>query len=138
MPIRIRASDELSLIVAIFEGVVTGEEFEATVAPLIAQPKYATMRLTLADMTGAVRGDASAEIVRRQARHSSFHVDNNIEGTARLAIAAPSDEFFGLGRMYEMLRGGSPVDVAVFRTLPEAESWLELPDDYEARLTDVD
>ena len=138
MPIRIRANDELGLIVATFEGVITGEEFEATVTPVIEQPQYASMRLTLADFTGALRGDASTEIVRRQARHSSFHVDGRIQGTARLAIAATSDEFFGLGRMYEMLRGGSPVDVAVFRTLAEAEVWLELPDDYGARLSDID
>jgi hypothetical protein len=138
MPIRIRASDELSLIVAIFEGVIAGEEFETKVAPVIAQPKYATMRLSLADLTGALIGDAPSETIRRQARNSSFHVDGNIKGTARLAIAAPSDELFGLGRMYEMLRGGSPVDVAVFRTLSEAESWLELPDDYKAQLADID
>jgi hypothetical protein len=50
-------------------------------------------------------------------------------GESRLAIVAPRDELFGLGRMYEFLRGDSPVDVRVFRERKEAELWLGLSKD---------
>jgi len=54
-----------------------------------------------------------------------------------MALVATRDEFFGLSRMYATLREDSPVEVKVMRSLREAEQWLGLPDDYEAKLTDV-
>ena len=43
----------------------------------------------------------------------------------RLAIVAPGDEVYGVSVMYQMLRGeGVPEEVAVFRTMHEAEEWL--------------
>ena len=44
-------------------------------------------------------------------------------------IVAPRDVLFGLARMYEILRSGSPVEVRVFRERGEAESWLGLGKD---------
>ena len=49
---------------------------------------------------------------------------------AKLAIVAPRDLYFGLGRMYESLREGSPRttrEVGVFHSREEAESWLDTP-----------
>lgn len=46
----------------------------------------------------------------------------------KLAIVAPRDLFFGLGRMYESIREGNPRTsrkVGVFHTRAEAESWLD-------------
>jgi len=56
---------------------------------------------------------------------------------SRLAIVAGGDEFFGLGRMYELLRGDSKVEVHVFRQLDEAERWLDLPAGYGGPLERV-
>ena len=48
---------------------------------------------------------------------------------AKLAIVAERDELLGLARMYELLRGDSPVKVRVFRDRDEAEVWPGLAKD---------
>jgi hypothetical protein len=137
MPIRVRLNAEIGLLVVVFEGVVTAEEFEIQVAPLIDIPAYSQVPLTLVDMTAALRGDGPAEIVRRSARRAEKSVDSDIEAGAKMALVATNDEFYGLGRMYEMLRDGSPLEIAVFRSLSEAEEWLGLPANFENGLVDV-
>jgi len=64
MPIHVRASSELGLAVLVFEGVVTVEEWDRHVAPLVETPEYSLMPLTLVDMTAALRGDGPSDIVR--------------------------------------------------------------------------
>jgi len=135
--IRVRAGKSLGLIVLVFEGVVTEEEFERQLGPLIDSPEYTLTPMMLVDMIGAIRGEPSTEFIRRYARRIARNVDDEIQGPAKMAFAAVRDEFFGLGRMYEMLRAESPVEFAVFRSRDEAEQWLGLPIDYEAQLTDV-
>jgi hypothetical protein len=55
--------------------------------------------------------------------------------TAKLAIVASNDFYYGLGRMYESYRGlqeGNVKQVAVFRSLKEALEWIhenQLKDD---------
>lgn len=47
----------------------------------------------------------------------------------RAAIIAPSDVLYGVSRMFQTLRGdANPDQVEVFRTLDEAEYWLERRD----------
>jgi hypothetical protein len=55
--------------------------------------------------------------------------------SSRLAIVAPADFAFGLGRMYEVLRHADPKsrkEVMVFRARPEALRWLGLTEDPQA------
>ncbi len=55
--------------------------------------------------------------------------------SARLAIVAPGDFAFGLGRMFEVLRQADPrsrKEVFVFRTRGEALRWLGLKEDPES------
>jgi hypothetical protein len=46
------------------------------------------------------------------------------EKQGRLAIVAPSNAGFGVGRMFEALSGSDAERVQTFRTLPEALDWL--------------
>jgi hypothetical protein len=41
-----------------------------------------------------------------------------------IAVIAPQEDVFRLGRIYEALRAGSPARVGVFRSAAEAEDWL--------------
>lgn len=53
------------------------------------------------------------------------------QGSSKFAIVAPTDLAFGLGRMFEIYRGLNPrsnKQVAVFRTMKEALSWLGAPE----------
>ena len=42
-----------------------------------------------------------------------------------IAVIAPQDDVFWLGRIYEALRVGSPAKVRVFRSIADAEDWLQ-------------
>ena len=136
MPIHVRVASEIGLVVIAFEGVVTADEFGAAGA-LVEKPEYALLPLGLADTTAATRIDMPSELIRAQARRATQNVDRQIGPGAKMALVASNPEFFGLSRMYELLRGDSPVAMNVFRTLSEAEEWLELPDDYAGRLRSI-
>lgn len=138
MPIRVRTSTELGLVDIVFEGEVTEEEFDRHVTPLVELPEFRLIPLTLVDMTTAIQSDGTSEIVRRHARRAAANIDREIGSGSKLALVATRDLFFGFSRMYEILRDESPVEVGVFRSLPEAIQWLGLPDDYAAQLADVD
>jgi len=137
MPIRVRVSSDPRLMLLVFEGVVTAEEFDLRVVPLVRQPEFALMPLTLVDMTAAERADAPSRAVKQYAALVAENVDPDIAPGAKMALVADHDEFFGLSRMYEMHRDGSPVEIRVFRGLREAEEWLRLAPDYASRLSDL-
>ena len=42
-----------------------------------------------------------------------------------IAVIAPQDDVFWLGRLYEVLRAGSPATVRTFRNAVDAEEWLQ-------------
>jgi hypothetical protein len=137
MPIRVRASKDLGLVLFDFEGVVTLAEFERLAVPLVDQPGYALMPSMLVDMSLAKKVDGPSEIIRRQARLVGEKVDGEIAPGAKLALVATNPEFFGLSRMYQTLRSDSPVEVSIFRTREEAETWLGLPAGYEEQLSEI-
>ncbi len=55
-----------------------------------------------------------------------LHEDmNKLIGGGKLAIAAPRDLIYGVGRMWETLaEGRTALSIRVFRSLEEAETWL--------------
>ena len=57
--------------------------------------------------------------------------DDGANEGARIAIVAASDEVFGLSRMSQALREGSPPEFHVFRDMPPAREWLGLPAEEE-------
>jgi hypothetical protein len=56
--------------------------------------------------------------------------------TTRIAIVAPADLSFGLGRMYGMLTDDAPQKVGVFRSVEKAVEWLGVSLDSVKRLRD--
>lgn len=80
----------------------------------------------LVDLSEIERIDlASIERVRELAELAAA-MDKDA-GQSKLAILAPRDFAFGLGRMYESyreLQGSGTKEVEVFRTLPEAMAFL--------------
>ena len=89
----------------------------------------------LFDMTNVEEiEEAPPERIRQFARESAKM--DQPESHSRLAIVAPQDIAFGLGRMYQVFRElspGSTKKVGVFRSLREASAWLgidDLPSDW--------
>lgn len=55
------------------------------------------------------------------------------EAPGRIAVLAPQDYYFGLGRMYQAFRElapGSAKELGVFRTAERAREFLGLPEEY--------
>ena len=82
----------------------------------------------LIDMSGVTEIDMQSPDRLRQLAEVASTTDVP-GGAARLAIVAPTDLTFGLGRMYEThraLQRGSTKSVGIFRTMPEALAFLEV------------
>ena len=102
--------------------VLTREELFAIVAELRADAAIAPDFSTLIDLTDVSSVDAiSGEVVRNLA--AAPH-----KTAARCAFVAPSPAVFGLARMFVSYREarGSAERVGVFRSLQDAENWLDL------------
>jgi hypothetical protein len=102
--------------------VLTRDELFSIVAELRADAAIAADFFTLIDLTDVSSVDAiSGEVVRNLAAvpHKT---------AARCAFVAPSPAVFGLARMFVSYREarGSAEHVGVFRSLQDAENWLEL------------
>jgi hypothetical protein len=81
----------------------------------------------LVDLTGVLSSSlVSAEGVRELARF--WHGEYARLSASKLAIIAPTDLAFGLGRMYQMLRDDGPDHIRIFREGEEAWEWLAAPD----------
>jgi hypothetical protein len=137
MGIQVSANRRLGLVLMEFQGYVEAAEFQR-VTDLIEVPELSLLPMLLVDASHVEGTSSPSAQIRDAARRVQTHVDPKLEAPdARVAIVAVTDEFFGLGRMYQMLRGESQVDVRVFRDLAEAEDWLGLPADYRAGLEQV-
>jgi len=125
-------------VVVIFEGLITSGDFEQKLAPLLDSPRFTRAPLSLFDASELTGIEADSSIIRQVARRATARVDETAAADSRMAVVATNDEAFGLARMYEMLRGDTPVEINVVRSLREAEDWLGLPKGYAAELEEVE
>ena len=134
----VRYSKQHGLVVVAMRGFIDAALITHELLPLMSKPELALLPLALLDLTRADGTSAPSDLIRVAARKASQQIDPGLEvRNAKLAIAAVRDEFFGLGRMYGLLRGGDKVEVNVFRSVADAERWLELPLDYAIDLEEI-
>lgn len=120
--IRFRIDESSHLRVAEFSGCVNAEELLTTYAGLITAPDYDPTVDDLVDLQAVQRLEIGADAVQRLV--SLFIPLDGTSPPTRLAIVAPSDELFGMARMYQILRTDAPGQVEVFRGRQEALRWL--------------
>ena len=110
--------------VAEFSGRVNAEELLSSYSALIAAVDYDPTVDDLVDMRAVEHLELGADAVQRLV---SLFIP--LDGTApptRLAIVAPSDELFGMARMYQILRTDAPGEIEVFRDRVDADRWIGL------------
>lgn len=137
MPVRVRCSARLGLVVVDLTGAVTEQEFADRLVPLIGRPEISRLPRMLVDSSGAESTDGSAKAISGYARAVREEVDAELAPGSKLAVVAVRDEFFGLARMYEMYRDPTPVEIRVVRSRAEAEAFLGLPPGFERDLEEV-
>jgi len=121
MPITYKIDKDKRLVETTGTGVFLKEEAAAHLQQLLNDPDFEPNYSLIIDFTRMERFEVSEADVRFLSEWTIF------APTARRALIAGSDEAFGLGRMYEIIRemkGES--GIRVVRTREEALEWLFL------------
>lgn len=132
MPMQYRIDAGRRLIVSRAVGTLTDAEIFAYQAEISSRADLAGFD-ELIDMSVVERIELpSIDRVRTLATHSAATEPG--PGTSRIAVVAPDDLSYGLGRMYQTYRHGDPSNVrhvGVFRTMAEALAFLRVAGDFE-------
>ena len=127
MPIAYRVDHELRLVIAAGQGILTDADVFGYQHDVWSRSDVAGYS-ELIDMTQVTKFEVpSADRVRDLARLAASMDDS--ESSARLAVVAPADVAFGLGRMfqsYRQLDRQSTKEVAIFRSMEEALAFLQI------------
>ncbi len=125
MPISYRWDAAKRFLRTTVRGHVTDVDLTEHLACIVNDPAIAAPIHELVDLTEAERLDFSAARLQQLAAATVSHGER-FRGM-RTAVVAPTDVGFGIARMYELLADslGSPITVAVFRTVEQAEAWLQ-------------
>jgi hypothetical protein len=114
---------ELGIRIATFTGTIGDAELLGAYRELAADPAFDPRVDDLVDLRAVSRMDVTRSgldelilLFQRMFTHP---------GRRRAAIVATSDIAFGMGRMYQLMRGvDPPEEIAVFHSYTEALAWL--------------
>lgn len=128
MPIDIRVDADERVRYSFVTGVVTDAEMMEAYERVVEDPDFDPTLDVIADMTGVVRLEVTANRVRELAERRARNAVLNA-ARPRVAIVAPADVMFGIARMYESSshRDDGSRRYLVCRTMEEAREWLSLP-----------
>jgi hypothetical protein len=124
MPIVYAIDPDRSRVTLAYTGTITDRDLLDTFDRLYRDPGHRVGMDELSDLREVRSVEVTAKGLQDLAIRTSLQLDRARQ-TWRVAIVAPADVVFGMARMYELLREGSPERVMVFRDLPAAESWLD-------------
>jgi hypothetical protein len=125
VPITYDIDESAALVTLRFLGTVTDADLMTTFHLLYQDPRHRTGMGELTDLRSVERLEITGDGLQRLAEATSRLLDGR-EFSWKVAVVVPaaSDVMYGLSRMYELLREGSPERVSVFRDVAEAEAWL--------------
>jgi hypothetical protein len=119
MPCFYRIAKEHRLVLTTLFGVLSLADLLAYREKLLKDPDFDPAYSHIADFTQVGQVAMSAGEVEQFAQFDLFSTES------RRALVAPTDEKYGLCRMFEMLREDrGETGVRVFRTLDEALDWV--------------
>jgi hypothetical protein len=105
-------------------GILTNEEMLDCVERMHSDPARRHGMPSLVDCR-----DIEEMRVTPAGMQAAVHIEQLLVDPAQepwsIAVIAPRDDVFWLGRVYEALRVGSPATVRVFRNGADAEDWLQ-------------
>lgn len=123
MPIAYRVDAARRCILTVAEGTLTDAELLDHARRIESDPQTDPSFDEVVDIS-AVRGfGPSTETVRSAA--DVLRTGKRPGKSGRIAIVAPSDAGFGVGRMFEAFSGEGEHRVRTFRSREEALAWLE-------------
>jgi hypothetical protein len=121
MPFRIQ--QHASLIRITFSGVVTKADLTESIGELARiEATCDPIPDRLTDLTGVVDRDWDPGKVLQAAKTRRAEEFPN---PFRSAVVAPTPVAFGFARMFQTLNDHPKIEVRVFKTMADAEAWLE-------------
>ena len=126
MPITYDIDQAAARVNIRFAGTITDADLMSTFQRLYQDPRHRIGMSELTDCRPVERVEITGAGLQRLADATAAWLDTAGTGW-KVAVVVPNDEVFGLGRMYELLREGSPENVRVFRDIILAEQWLDGP-----------
>ena len=124
MPMTYTIDQEAGVVRLRCWGTLTNEEMLDCVERMHGDPARRPGMRSLVDCR-----DIEEMRVTPAGMQAAAHIEQVLADPAQepwaIAVIAPQDDVFWLGRTYEALRGGSPARVRVFRSTADAEDWLE-------------
>jgi hypothetical protein len=126
MPISYTVDSDKGRVVVRFTGTVRDQDLFTTCHELYGDPRHRIGMPELTDCRVLQRAEFTGAGLRVLARMTATKLDP-AQQPWKVAVVAPQSVVYGLARMYELLREGSPEHVEVFRDLAAAEQWLDQP-----------
>ena len=119
MPAFYKIDKDRRLVLTTVWGVFTFADAVSHQRKLAEDPDFDPSFSQIADFTQVTQFDVTTDDIHRFAQGSIF------SPVSRRAILMPNEAAFGIGRMYEILRGlDGEKGIRVFRTLEEALDWV--------------
>jgi hypothetical protein len=119
MPAFYKIDKERRLVLSTASGVFTLADAVAHMDKLSKDPDFEPGFSQIADFTQLTRIELSSDEIRRLAQRTIFSAHS------RRAFIAPNETLFGIGRMFEILRGlEGEKGIRIFRTLEAALDWV--------------
>jgi len=124
MPISFKVLPEVKAIHVKCTGVVSMEEILDHEVAVVIDPRFDATFTEIIDLSSAERLDLSHQDMGNIVDYENSH--QRYVGNRKVAFVGPADVEFGLGRMYQMMEDGSPMETRVFRDLGAACEWAGL------------
>ena len=119
MPAFYKIDKERRLVMSSASGVFTLADAVSHMERLSKDPDFDPSFSQIADFTQVTRVELSSDEIRRLAQRGIF------SGHSRRAFIAPNAVTFGIGRMFETLRGfEGEKGIRIVRSLEEALDWV--------------
>ena len=113
---------DASILRTTWSGGVDDAEFTGSYFEILNALDFSLVNRELADLSGIESIDLSTGAIQTVAEKTNRMLKGN---SFKTAVYAPSDLGFGLARMYLAYADAGGEIVNVFRSLPEAERWLD-------------
>jgi hypothetical protein len=130
MPACYRQDSARGVLVVTLRGDVTDQDLLDLARKASRDPEIEPGQHELVDCREVEAISASTQCLRRVAE--IYAESDRADDEVQVAIVAPRDAAYGVARMYQAFRTGSPVDIQVFREMEQAEAWLGLAPGGEA------
>lgn len=129
MPYTITYKESPRGVITTYSGVVTDEEFLRcldekflTVGKFLSESEMASYGYSISDFSEVTDLKVSVDTVRDSATRSKAAMTAN--DTGLMAVVAPNDLEFAMGRLWQAYVGMQGDRVKIFKSREEAELWI--------------